>query len=201
MSLAVSPVLMTAEEFARIYAEADVRAELVKGRVVEMPLAHIIHGLLWAEVFDALRAWVRPRNLGLVTGADSGFVLSRNPDTVRGPDVAFVSWARLGEWDPRRYVEGAPELAVEVVTKEVSRARLFAKVADYFGAGVLVVWVFWAKSERVLVCRQNEDELILGPGDSLTCEDILPGFSLPVEQVFAAARQQPPATDDGGGCE
>jgi Uma2 family endonuclease len=107
---------LTATEFEAMYL-ADDRADLVLGEVVREPVAGYQHGVVASTVGHYLWSFVRRHRLGQVCGAETGFVLSRNPDTVRGPDAALVAASRLvGHGPVTGFFDGAPDLAVEVIS-------------------------------------------------------------------------------------
>src|SRR4051812_33275237 len=113
---AARPVLLTADEFLRI-ADDGMRRELVRGEVREMSPAGSRHGRVGATILSRLESYVREHGFGVVFNADTGFRLASNPDTVRAPDVAFVSRERADRvGDVEEFWPGAPDLAVEVVS-------------------------------------------------------------------------------------
>ena len=115
--------------------------ELEAGMLIAEPLPGSRHGRVMAAIAEFLRTHVRQHRLGVVFAGDSGFILARKPDTVRGPDVAFVSRERFDASDDTvRAFAGAPDLAVEVLSPSNTRTALHAKVADYLAAGTRRVW-------------------------------------------------------------
>lgn len=175
-----------AEEFYAL-PETDHREELVRGDVVREPLPGFGHGAVAVRVAGLLDAWVRPRDLGRVVD-HCGFVLGRGPDTVRGPDVAFVRRERLEarEIGASRgpFFEGAPDLAVEVLSPSNTEAEIDDKVREYLGAGTHRVWIVDPDRESVTVRRPDGVPLALGPGDTLDGGEVLPGFTVRVELLF-----------------
>lgn len=132
----------------------ELRYEIVGGRLLAEPRPGFRHGDVMAALTQALRAHVVRRRLGKVVAGDTGFILARNPDTVRGPDVAFVSRERLGHGhDPARAFPGPPDLAVEIVSLHDRPDDLHAKVADYLAAGSRLVWVIDPQAREVHVHR------------------------------------------------
>lgn len=163
----------------------DQKHELQAGVLVTEPPPGFRHGRVAARVVELLGPHVRQHRLGAVISNDSGFILSRSPDTVRGPDVAFVSRERVeGVTDLLRAFPGAPDLAVEVLSPSNTAASIHAKVADYLAAGTRCVWVVDAETETVRAYRS-----LLGPrtfegDDVLEVEDVLPGFRTTVAELF-----------------
>jgi Uma2 family endonuclease len=163
------------------------RHELVAGLVVSEPPASFRHGDLAAEVFARLSEYVRQRDLGRVVSTETGFLLARDPDTVRAPDVAFVSRStieRAGVF--RGYFPGAPDLAVEVLSPSERPADVHAKIGDYLAAGSRIVWVIDPSSRQVRVHRSLLKPSILEETATLEGDDVLPGFSVSVAALFPA---------------
>jgi Uma2 family endonuclease len=117
--------------------------------------------------------------------AETGFRISRDPDTVRAPDVAFVCAQRVPRRIPRGYFDGAPDLAVEVLSPEDRASEVMAKVQDWLEAGCREVWVVDPKTQTVSVHRSRNETLILHAADRLISDALLPGFSLSVAEIFA----------------
>ena len=165
----------------------DVRCELVRGRVVEMAPAGWEHGDIALTIGSLLHVFVKQNKLGKTFAAETGFVLALNPDTVRGPDVAFVSENRISEGGNRSgFFQGPPDLAVEVLSPSNTAAEMTEKVADYLRAGTKVVWIVNPTRHTVTVhdaAKQDVD--VLAEGDSLTAEPLLPGFAVRVGEFFA----------------
>lgn len=175
---------LLAEEFACL-PEVDAREELVRGDVVREPLPTFGHGAVAVRIAWLLESWSRRQDLGRVVD-HCGFVLARDPDTVRGPDVAFVSRDHLaaGTTDGP-FFEGAPDLAVEVLSPSNRAGEIADKIRDYLRAGSRQVWVVDPERETVTVHCPDRPPRTLGPGDTLDGEEVLPGFAAPVEEVFA----------------
>jgi Uma2 family endonuclease len=129
---------------------------------------------------------VMQNDLGEVVAAETGFRLSRDPDTVRAPDIAFVSKARRPFVPPTGYADFAPDLVVEVVSPNDDPDEIQSKVRDWLEAGVRVVLVVYPRSRQIAVYRSLREVTVLTEADSLVLSDVLPGFSCPVADVFAA---------------
>jgi Uma2 family endonuclease len=160
------------------------------------------HGKVAMNLGFVVTAFVRASALGWTTGAETGFRLRRNPDTVRGPDFAFVARGRITpEMDQSRYLDLALDLVVEVVSPSDSAPAINAKVIEYLDAGVRLVWVVYPQSETVAVHRPGLSSQIKRAGDTISGEDVLPGFSCAVGELFAdptfaEAGEGPISTDD-----
>lgn len=162
----------------------DYRYELVAGHLVREPPPGGEHGGITVNVAVHLYAFVREHRLGRVFG-ETGYVLASNPDTVRGPDVSFVSTDRLTSL-PRRgpYLVGAPDLAVEVVSPGNTKKEVAGKVSEYLAAGGRAVWVIEPRRERVTVHRPGSVPVTLGSDEALEGGEALPGFHLPVSELL-----------------
>jgi Uma2 family endonuclease len=189
MTTPAAEALMTAEEFARLTDPPGVRTELIRGRVVELPPAKTDHSGIAIEIAFHLRTFVGTNRLGRVTG-EGGYLLSRDPDTVRGPDAAFVAASRLPGGRLRRgqYFEGPPDLAVEVISPDDRESDVADKVSVWLDAGARRVWEVRPRTETVTIHTAGDPPRTLGAGDSLTSADAgfpVEGFALPVADIFA----------------
>src|SRR5207253_10330580 len=140
--------------------------ELVDGvlHVSEPPFAW--HGAIQVRLAAALHAHVVPRRLGMVLG-ESGFVLRRGPDTVRGPDVAFIRAERIPSRAKDGFLEGAPDLVVEIVSPSNTAAEMTRKVKDYFSAGARLVWLVYPRRNLVIVHTVVGSAMPLSVADTL----------------------------------
>jgi len=159
--------------------------ELQAGVLVSEPVPGHRHGRVASRIAELLGAHVRKRRLGVVATNDSGFILSRSPDTVRGPDVSFVTRARFESvGDLVTAFPGAPDLAVEILSPSDTPAGIHAKVADYLAAGTRAVWVVDPEGRTVRAYRTLLSPRTLRPGDALAAEEIVPGFHVDVAELF-----------------
>ncbi len=159
--------------------------ELVAGRVVHMTPTNPTHGRIEVNVAAALKQFVRTQNLGVVMAGEVGVFTSRNPDTVRAPDVLFLSHERNARRErPQGFLDVAPELTVEILSPTDRPDPVRRKLGEYFAAGVRLVWVIDPATRTVQVHRGRGEPLSLAPGAVLTGEDVLPGFELPVDDIF-----------------
>jgi len=177
--------LMTAEELLRLSSKG--RYELVKGALVEMTPPGYEHGSTTMRFAIRIANHAIANDLGEVVAAETGFRLSRDPDTVRGADVAFVSKARRPAIPPTGYADFAPDLVVEVVSPHDNPDEIQTKVKDWLEAGVRLVLVVYPRSRQVAVYRSLREVTILTEADTFSASDLLPGFSCPVAEIFASA--------------
>jgi Uma2 family endonuclease len=185
MSAIAQPKLLTAEEFMRLPQPEDgSQQELVQGVIVMVPPPSFYHGICCSRVCRKVGNFVEDRGLGFVTSNDSGVILERDPDTVRGPDVAFWSKERLPTPPAEGYPSVAPDLVVEVLSPSDLFPRVLRKVQQYLKAGVRMVWVLVPEDRSVTVCRPGEEQRILSENETLDGADVLPGFTCPVAELF-----------------
>ncbi len=176
---------MTAEELLYL-SLPDKRTELVRGRLVLREPAGSRHGAVAARLAYLLMGHVEATRAGRVYAAETGFTLARNPDTVRAPDVAFVAAARLPSTDPVGFFDGAPDLAVEVLSADDHPAEVLRKVADWLSAGARLVWVVDTERRTARVYRADGSESLLDRDAALNGEDLLPGFTCPLRDLSPA---------------
>jgi Uma2 family endonuclease len=181
--------LMTVEEYMLFEDPPGMESELVRGKVVFMPPPKSHHGYFADQISFALQSFMRPRRLG-VTTAEAGFLIGRNPDTVRAPDVAFLARERVPQWFPREnhYLEGAPTLAVEVISDSENEHDIAEKIGEWLTAGAERVWEVRPRLKTVTVHRADAEPVTHGAGATLTSDDAafaVAGFALPVADIFA----------------
>ena len=184
----ISEQLMTAEEFLEWTLREenhDRFFELVRGEVVEMPPAGRYHGFICLNVGSILRTYAARHGKGYACGNDSGVLIEREPDTVRGPDVSYYEDAQTAAEIDRGYGEHPPRLAVEVISPHDRVNQILQRVAELLRAGVEVVWVVDPEARDVSVCQLGKEPRLFSAEDTLTCEDVLPGFSCKVAEFFA----------------
>lgn len=175
---------MTAEELLK-KEEDGFRYELVEGDLRRMTPAGNIHGYIAANFLGPLQQHVRAGKLGRVYAAETGFRLTSDPDTVRAPDVAFISRGRLDEaGEVSGYWPGAPDLAVEVVSPSDTHTEVTEKSLAWLGAGCRMVLAVDPSQRTVTVYRSREDIGILTGDDIIDGADVVPGFALPVSDLF-----------------
>lgn len=179
---------MTADELFMM-PDDGFRYDLVKGELRKMTPPGSEHGALTARLTVALGHHVEVNNLGVVFGAETGFKLASNPDTVLGPDLSFVSNERIPATGiPIAYWPGAPDLAVEVISPGNTRREMEEKISEYLAAGVSLVWVVRPKQRTVTAHRSGQETQTLTESDTLDGQDVVPGFQYSIARLFAVKR-------------
>jgi len=174
---------LTAEELLAL-PDNGRHHELVRGEIVEVSPPGFVHGDVASNIAVSLKSFVKPRQLGRVV-VEAGYVLRRNPDTVRGPDVSFVRAERMPAGGrPKSFFEGAPDLAVEVVSPGDRYSEIVARVADYLGAGTALVWVVDPDARTVTVHSADRPPVVHAETGVLEGGDVLPGFHLTLSELF-----------------
>lgn len=159
--------------------------ELVDGRIVPMSPTGGEHGAIEARLIAALVGFVRGRKLGQVMGGEVGIYTRRSPDRVRGADVAFWSKARIPGRVTRKFVDVAPELAVEILSPDDRWNDLRQKIEEYFAIGVDRVWIVDPEGRSVEVFETATRSRRLAETELLRGQGVLEGFELPVGELFA----------------
>jgi Uma2 family endonuclease len=167
--------LMTAEDL--LLPHVPQHAQLVRGVLVVREPPGFRHGEITARLTSALMMHVDAHNLGRVVAGDAGFKLQSHPDTVRGADIAFVSWERLPQRSPVGFPSLGPDLVVEILSPGDRPGETLAKIADWLSAGTRLVWVIDAERRLARVYRADGTETTLDAHRVLDGEDVLPGFS------------------------
>lgn len=175
--------LMTAEEFARRPQPADgSKEELVRGEIEIIPPPKTRHGYVQGKVYWLLQNFVHQKGLGWVI-LESGVILDRDPDTVRGPDVFYFSKKRLPEL-PSDYAELPPDLAVEVLSPDDRPGKVRDKVSQYLASGVKLVWLVDPQSRTATVYAGKLPGKKLGESDTIDGGRVLPSFTARVADFF-----------------
>ena len=175
---------MTIEEFEQLSEEQDgVRYELDEGKLAPLTLAMPRHSRAVERIYIALEDFIRNHPLGEVFFPRTGYVLSREPATLRGPDLSFIRSDRAGRIDLERNIEGAPDLAIEVVSPNDTARELNRRVDQFLRSGASAVWVFYPDSRQVHV-HDPEGVRKLSEKEKLEDPELLPGFSVAVGDFF-----------------
>jgi len=175
--------LVTAHELLAL-PDDGYRYELVKGELIRMSPAGYRHGKVTMKLAGPLYSHVTRNNLGTVHAAETGFKLESDPDTVRAPDIAFVALDREPDDEVTGYWDGAPDLAVEVLSPNDRPRNVEPKVRQWLATGARMVWVVSPELRTVTVYRSPDRIDVLTEKDKLSGEDVVPGFEIRVADVF-----------------
>ena len=148
-----------------------------------MSPAGALHGQIAVRIATLLDHHARTEKLGRVFAAETGFLIGRGPDSLRAPDVAFLTTERAARADESFY-EGAPDLAVEIVSPSEARHEVMDKARMWIDAGTRLVWVVWPRTRQVTVLVPGREDVTFGEGQSLDGLDVLPGFSCRIAAIF-----------------
>ncbi len=181
--MAIARLVMTAEALARMPDDGH-RYELARGELIRMPPVGAQHGGTTVDLVGPLRTHVEQHRLGRVM-VEVGYRLERDPDTVRAPDVSFLAAARIPPTGlPVGFIDGAPDLAVEVVSPDDTAAEVEAKVQEYLGHGSRLVLVVHPRTMTVTAYLPDGSARVLRDRDMVEGGDVVPGFALPVRELF-----------------
>jgi Uma2 family endonuclease len=178
---------MTAEEFFRwvnLPDNCDLHAELERGRIVETPPAGKYHGFVCGNVSRILGNYAATRGRGYICTNDSGLIVERDPDTVRGPDVTFYNDSQTADDMERQYAAEPPILAVEVQSPNDRVNRTVLRISQMLQLGVEMVWLVDPETRDVSVYRPGKDPRVLQSDEELTGDDVLPDFRCTVAEFF-----------------
>ncbi|HEY3969102.1 MAG TPA: Uma2 family endonuclease [Planctomycetaceae bacterium] len=182
MSAIVSCI--TADELLQM-PRGSVRYELIRGELSSMSPAGSEHGVVTMRLSLLLGSYIADKNLGLLFGAESGFFIERDPDTVRAPDIAYVRRERIPAGGiPEGYWAGPPDLAVEVVSPGDTVRAVDEKVSGWLAAGTTTVWIVSPRWKTVTVHVRNLPIRICTIDDILDGGEVLPGFRCEVRGIF-----------------
>ena len=165
--------------------------ELVAGVLVAKPTGKL-ESLLAGSIIALLRAFVIPRNLGIITAPDA--LMRLGPDTYRVPAIAFIAWARIpaGPVTEESLAAVVPDLAIEVLSPSHTRSEMARKRREYFAAGVRLVWEVDPRTRTVAIYDPHGSPTLLDVTMNLDGANVLPGFRLPVANLFAELDRQRP---------
>ena len=175
---------MTAEDlFDRI--DDGYRYELFEGELIRMTPTGGRHSAVAGRIARLIDEFAEARDLGICGAAEPGFILRRSPDDVRTPGVCFVAKARIpAKGIPTTYRPFAPDLAVEVISPSDRLVDVHVKITEYFAAGARLVWVVEPETRTVHVYRSRRDVQVIGIGDELDGDEVLPSFRCAVRRLF-----------------
>jgi Uma2 family endonuclease len=174
--------LITAEE---LFQMPDLgRCELVRGEIIMMSPAGSEHGRIVWNLTLLLGNFIKSHKLGTMRGAETGFIIKHNPDTVLAPDAAFISADRLPEKNPQGFYDGTPDLAIEVRSPNDRASKVQEKIRDWLDAGCRAVWIVDPETKSVTIYKSTHDIAVLNASDTLTDTQMLPSFSAVVSEIF-----------------
>lgn len=174
--------LVTGEE---LLAMGDIGpSELIEGEIVKMTPTGEKHGTIEVNLGGEIRTFVRQHRLGRVSVGEVGLYIRRNPDTVRGADIVFISNERLGKRGTSGFIDVAPDLVVEIMSPDDRWSEVMKKLGEYFSIGVRWVWVVDPDTESVYTYRSLTDVHHLTQTETLSGDDVLPGFTIGVAELF-----------------
>lgn len=162
----------------------DTPGELVKGRFIAMPPTGHPHGTIEANIARDLGAFIKQRGLGKVMSGEVGIITQRDPDTVRGADVVYMSNERLSKAQTDGYLDVAPELVIEIISPNDRWTDINEKIGEYLACGVVAVWIIDPRTQRVTSYGHGREVLVYGIDDVLAAPDILPEFALPIRELL-----------------
>jgi Uma2 family endonuclease len=156
--------------------------ELVNGELAMSPKNNPRHGRTCIKISTRMETFAEKHNLGWVFDSNTGFwMVNRN---LRAPDVSFITTARLPQEHEQGFFEGAPDLIVEVLSPTNRRGEMDERLRDFFESGTKLAWIINTDQQFAEVCHSLTDRKIVGSGGVLDGEDLLPGFKLPLAELF-----------------
>ena len=185
MAMAATASTLTTAEQLLLIPRGSLRHELVRGELRTMTPPGFEHGRLSVKIGHLLAVHAESTDSGVAVG-ETGFLIDRDPDTVRAPDAAFISKQRADAVGPtRKYWPGAPDLAVEVLSPGDSFHEVQEKALEWVAAGCVAVLVLDPDERAATVYRAGGDAHVHGAGDTLDLSDAVPGFTVTVAELFA----------------
>jgi Uma2 family endonuclease len=182
--MATTTALLTAEEYLALPDNGELN-ELIRGQVITMNVPAPRHGEICGQIYFLLRSYLENNNLGRVVTNDAGVVIERDPDTVRGADVAFYSYTRVPRGPlPQGYLAVPPDLVFEVRSATDPWRDVHAKVGEYLRANVTVVCVVDEQTKEVHVFHSNQSPQILTGDQELALPNVLGSFRVAVKRFF-----------------
>jgi len=181
---------MSVAEFEARFADSDTRAELLRGKVVVMSPTTPLHGIYTIRVALPVAQFVEERGLGVVFSAETGFVIQHadGTESVLAPDMAYIAAERIPDALPEGFWRIPPDLVVGIRSRSESQREVAQKTAMWLEAGVQLVWNVDPYRQLVSVHRANGTAQTLRLDDTLSGEDVLPGFELPLRRIFRPVR-------------
>jgi Uma2 family endonuclease len=178
------PGTATEKDLLRILDHEDVLAELIDGTIVEKPMA-TRESMLAADLIFQLKLYLRANDLGDVTAPDG--TLRLEVGQIRAPDIAFIRWNHLpGKLYPSEPIASLfPDLAIEILSPSNTRGEMERKLLDYFKSGTETVWLIDPDTRSAEIHTSDGESMHVGESDALDGGTVLPGFRLPLAELFA----------------
>ena len=176
--------LLTADDLLRLYSQG-VRGELIRGVLHETMPAGGRHGDIASGLIGEVRAYARPRRMGRVGGTDTGIMLERNPDTVREPDVYYISAEKLPlDVEVAGYYEVVPDMVAEIYSPGDRVAEFNEKIQMWLDFGVRLVLAVYPQTRTIAAHHPGRPAVTLAYDDTLDGGEVLPGFTCPLKDIF-----------------
>ena len=185
--------LMTAEEFfdwANRPENEDKLFELEYGEIVEMPPPSELHGVVCSLIAHLLWTFIFRRGKGYLCGNDSGLLIARGPDTVRGPDLMLFDESRPLDTLSRKFTERIPKLVIEVLSPSDQMTKVNLRISQFLKRGVPLAWLVDPEVRSVTVYRPGKEHSVVDETEELTGEDALPDLRVRVADLFAMPEQK-----------
>jgi Uma2 family endonuclease len=189
LAMTVPPPLFTASDL--LVLPADARYELIRGELIEMtPPPGAEHGKLNSRLGSRISVFAEDHDLGEGFSSETGFLVEQHPDTVIAPDWAFVRKEKLPARTPQGYLTVAPDLVLETRSPSDRPREVVQKVTMWLNAGVRIVWELNPATRTLTVHRKDRLPRVLGPADTVTGEEVLPGFEFALAGLFPEAQAE-----------
>ena len=176
--------LLTLADFQLLPWPDGGRQELDEGELITLAFPTPLHNDVAGELYVALHSYLKSNPVGHVYPADTGYILSEDPATLRGPDVSFITLDRFQSLDLHQNIQGAPDIAVEVVSPSETAVDLHKKTRQHLKAGCQTVWIVYPDSREIEIHDRTEGIHLLAENDTLTAPRLLPGFNLLISTLF-----------------
>ncbi|MEM7330462.1 MAG: Uma2 family endonuclease [Chloroflexota bacterium] len=161
------------------------RGELVRGEFKPMSPASFHHGTIAHKISLLLGMHILQEKSGVMCAAETGFLIAKNPDTVRAPDAAFVTNEKFEKFASEKgFFDGAPDLAVEVISPSETAVEIETKIIEYLEAGTQLVWILYPQTQTITIHQAPNIVKKLANQDMLIGDPLFPNFSVPVDEIF-----------------
>jgi Uma2 family endonuclease len=174
--------LISAEELSQMPNPG--RCELLRGEMIMMSPSGSLHGKITARLGAIIYKFVEQNKLGIVFGAETGFIIRRDPDTVLAPDASFVRTDRIPDPFPQGFFNGPPDLAVEVLSPNDRASEVQAKIRNWLDSGCRAVWIVDPQTKSVTIYKSSHDIVVLSSADTFADDQMLLGFTVTISEIF-----------------